>query len=139
MCSNKFLGPSTGHPLASSHKGIYSLSEIIMRSSATVKLHITQGMRRKMAVYVGKFEVTSEYKTRHIWRCANELKELDLPPFCLAHMDEMKKSVCDYIQNSWTSYLREVTFRSDPVTREILLEAQKLSCSDKVWHSSNIL
>jgi len=87
-----------------------------------------------MAVYVGQFEATPEYKTQHIWRCANGLKELDLPPFCLAYMDHMKKSVCDYIRNSWCSYLREVTFGSDPIALAILLEAQKLSISDKVWY-----
>lgn len=89
-------------------------------------------MSRNMAVYVGRFEATPEYKTRHIWRRANELKELDLPPFCLAYMDQMKRTVCDYIQNSWCSYLQGVTLHSDPVAREILLEAQKHSSSDKV-------
>jgi len=133
MCLHSFPGPSTGHPLDSAHKGIYSLSEIVMPGSATVKLHITQGMSRKMAVYVGQFAATPEYKTRHVWSCADGLKKLDLPPFCLAHMDQMKRSVCDYIQNSWCSYLENITIRSDPIACEILLEAQRHSSSDKVW------
>jgi len=127
-------GPSTGHPLASDHKGIYTLSELVTRDSSTVKLYISQGVNIKMAVYAGQFEATSEYKTRHFWRCANGLKELDLPPFCLTHMDQMKKSVCDYIKNSWCSYLQEITLQSDPIALEVLLEAQKLSSYNKVWH-----
>ena len=127
-------GPSAGHPLDSAHEGIYTLSELVMLGSSTVKLYISQGVNSKMAVYAGQFEATSEYKTRHFWWCANGLKELDLPPFCLTDMDQMKRSVCDYIQNSWCSYLQEITLQSDPIALQILLEAQKLSSYNKVWH-----
>ncbi|KAF2404618.1 hypothetical protein EJ06DRAFT_579209 [Trichodelitschia bisporula] len=114
------------HPLASTHSGIYELSELGPFDYPTHTLQLTQGLGRELTTYVAPFEPGSEFKTKHVWQGAAGKRELELPPYCLTRLDSMKESVAEYIRTSWHNvYLQHIISQSDPIAREVLLRSQQ--------------
>jgi hypothetical protein len=130
-------GPAVGHPLESQGRSIYEVAHVYPPHITTdYEVELTQGLETTIIVQLREFQANPNFKTKQIWNTRNGMHELEMPPLCLANMEQTRNSVKAYIKESSHRYLAFITSKSTNIVREMLLEALRYSISNKVRTNS---
>ena len=126
------------HPVASDRDELYLLQELDGIHPSRKQIQLSQGLGHELDISVKLFDIQDGDKTTRVVRWNNRSSHVPLPPYCLASIQETRKSLEKYIQVSQRTYLHHVVEKSDLLTQSVLRYAIAFQIETKVDSSLNI-
>ncbi|OCK79235.1 hypothetical protein K432DRAFT_383260 [Lepidopterella palustris CBS 459.81] len=120
--------PSIKHPLETPRAEVYRLVDIVDTERKFIKLQLTQDLGETLEVYVTKYEPRPNEMTAHPWKDRSGCsRTLEMPPYCIARMDEARQNVLEYIESFRGAFLSNLSRCANEITGEIMDEARRFS------------
>lgn len=116
--------PSVGHPLYVWRPGVYELQSAVENPQATLQVRLMQGLGETLTVDVALYRPQPGDKTTYTATFAfAEPITVELPPYCLADLDQAKQNMLAYVELSRDAYIDDL-MGPDQLTSTVLTEAR---------------
>lgn len=120
--------PCINHPLQTSRSEVYRLLDIEVPQRQYLRLELTQDFGETLSIYVTRFEPRPDEKTAHPWKDRQgRSRSMEMPPYCIARMDDARDNMLQYIENFKGSFLSSFLRGSNEITGDIFDEARRFS------------
>ena len=130
--------PCINHPLQTSRSEVYRLLDIEVPQREYLRLELTQDFGETLKIYVTRFEPRPDDKTAHPWKDKQgRSRSMEMPPYCIAKMDDARNNMLQYIDNFRGSFLSSFLRGSNEITGDIFDEARRHSAFNPVRHFHN--
>ncbi|KAL2869465.1 uncharacterized protein BJX67DRAFT_379019 [Aspergillus lucknowensis] len=78
------------------------------------EVELTQGMGDKLRLTLSRFDPHPDDKTAYEWNTLDGPRKMEMPPYCIANMDEAIVSVAQYAKRSMRAYLSQLVKPNNP-------------------------
>ncbi|KAF2203000.1 hypothetical protein GQ43DRAFT_289238 [Delitschia confertaspora ATCC 74209] len=117
--------PSPGHPESLRREVYDSLVDLAKRQAQPIRVVLTQDFGVQLEVSLALYEPEPGEITYRVWKDSNGVKhKLDMPPYCIADMQEAQDRLLEYIRKFRGAFIRSTLMRSNEVTTRIFDQAQ---------------
>ncbi|KAF2104881.1 hypothetical protein NA57DRAFT_51675 [Rhizodiscina lignyota] len=119
---------STGHPLETLNRSVYSLEDLDSRTGGTYLVQLTQGVGEIiLPIHVAEFVPRSGDKTEQVWKDRDgTTKKIMMRPYCIANLEHAKLSMLEYISRSRDRYIKHLKGGNE-ITFAVIEEARKFA------------
>ena len=88
---------------------------------------LTQDLGLQMLVILARYDPTPGECTYRTWKKDDQIRRVDLPPYCIANMKDAQSNMLEYITNFRSAFLKHVLGRSNDITRGLFDQAQRFA------------
>lgn len=120
-------------------KDVFVPSEGSYQLLQTRELYLTQDLGYTLKVAVSPYVPVPGDKTAYEWRTKDGVHKMEMPPYCLSNVEEIKLRMFEYTYVSGLSYLQNLLDSSNKIlwdTFEIALRSGVSKCNLKTYISS---
>ena len=122
--------PSPKHPRSSLRQAVFgSLTDIVRNTERQrpIIVTLTQDLGLQLLVRLARYEPEAGESTHRMWKKGGQTQRIDLPPYCIANIQDAQKSMLEYIINFRSAFLKHVLGRSNEITRGLFDQAQRFA------------
>lgn len=123
--------PSPKHPRSSLRQTVFGSLTDIARHTAErqrpIIVNLTQDLGLQMLVVLARYEPEVGESTHRMWKKGGQTQRLDLPPYCIANVQDAQRAMLEYISNFRSAFLKHVLGRSNEITRGLFDQAQRFA------------
>lgn len=113
-----------------------SLQDVARRQARPTRVVLTQDFGVQLEVSIAYYEPKPGDSTARKWKDANGVThELELPPYCIANMEEAQERLVEYIRDHRGAFIKSILGRSNEITKRIFDQAQRYVVFNPVSYS----
>jgi hypothetical protein len=80
-----------------------------------------------MLVVLARYDPIAREVTHRVWKKDGQTRHIEMPPYCIANMENAQRNMLEYITNFRSAWLKNVLGRSNDTTRSLFDQAQRFA------------
>lgn len=80
-----------------------------------------------MLVVLARYDPFVKEVTHRVWKKDGQTRHIEMPPYCIANMEDTQRHMLEYITNFRSAWLKNVLGRSNDITRSLFDQAQRFA------------